>query len=348
MPGMVFQIDRRVKYQVRKLRRETSKKGLFRRCQIVLLAAKGRARKQIAEAVGCSVSWVDRIVARFGSEGVAALVDHREDNGQVKLDEQFLGRLYELVDGNPQEYGYPRPTWTQELLCRVMQEQTGVKVHRATMSRALALIRARLGRPKPTVGCPWSKRRRNKRLAELRELLEGLGAGEVALYLDEVDIHLNPKIGPDWTNRGKQKLVMTPGQNVKRYVAGALDARTGQITWVAGERKNSLLVIGLLKGLLRQYPRAKVIHVILDNFKIHDSQATRAAVAALEGKVVLHFLPPYCPDHNKIERAWKDLHDNVTRNHRCTNMDELMQQVIDYIRRRNRADARTRCIKAAA
>ena len=31
--------------------------------------------------------------------------------------------------------------------------------------------------------------------------------------------------------------------------------------------------------------------------------------------MVLHFLPPYCPDHNRIERLWKDLHDNVTRNH---------------------------------
>lgn len=36
-----------------------------------------------------------------------------------------------------------------------------------------------------------------------------LGPGEVAVYLDEVDIHLNPKIGADWMNRGKQKQVMT-------------------------------------------------------------------------------------------------------------------------------------------
>ena len=83
MPRMVIQLERRVKCQLRKLRRETSDKGMYRGCQIVLLAAKGRRRGLIAEAVGCSVSWVDRVLRRFREQGVAGLVDRREDNGQV-------------------------------------------------------------------------------------------------------------------------------------------------------------------------------------------------------------------------------------------------------------------------
>ncbi len=74
---------------------------------------------------------------------------------------------------------------------------------------------------------------------------------------------------------------------------------------------------------------------MLDNFKIHDSAATRAALAALDGRVVLHFLPPYSPDGNKIERLWLDLHANVTRNHRCADMPELMNNVYNYLRNRN-------------
>jgi len=50
----------------------------------------------------------------------------------------------------------------------------------------------------------------------------------------------------------------------------------------------------------------------------------------------LHFLPPYCHDYNRIERTWEDLHANVTRNHRCKSMEELMQQVHAYLRNRNR------------
>jgi hypothetical protein len=30
---------------------------------------------------------------------------------------------------------------------------------------------------------------------------------------------------------------------------------------------------------------------------------------------VLHVLPPCCPDHNRIERPWQELHANVTRDH---------------------------------
>ena len=335
MPRMVMRLEPRVKCQLRKMRRQTKNKGMFQRCQIVLLASKGRARKAVADSVGCCVSWVNRVLQRFREDGMAGLVDHREDNGQLKADESFLGTLYDVVDDNPQTWGYRRPTWTQELLGRVMEAVTRVKVHRATISRALQKIGARLGRPKPTVGCPWPERRRKRRLAQLEHLVASLAWNEVAVYLDEVDIHLNPKIGADWMNRGKQKAVQTPGQNVKHYVAGALDTRTGKILWVDRDRKNSLLVIALLKELMWRYPQARRIHVILDNFKIHNSQATHAAVRALEGKVVLHPLPPYCPDSNKIERKWKDLHDNVTRNHRCQTMEELMGEVILHLCQHN-------------
>jgi transposase len=76
---------------------------------------------------------------------------------------------------------------------------------------------------------------------------------------------------------------------------------------------------------------------VLDNFKIHSSRAIEAAKLRWGKKVRLHFLPPYCPDENKIERLWKDLHDNVTRNHTCATMDELMSNVSDYLQIRRKA-----------
>jgi len=332
---IVFRLERRVKMQVRRMRRDTDDKALAARCQIVLLADKQRTRPMIAEAVGWSISWVNRVIGRFRRFGPAGLFDGREDNGAVKMDECYLAILYDTVNDSPQDYGYPRPTWTQELLAKVMRQLTGVKVHRATMSRALAAIGARLGRPRPVVGCPWSKAAKSRRLNQIRRRMDGLKPEESGFYVDEVDIHLNPKIGCDWMNRGTQKQVMTPGQNVKRYLAGAMDSRTGRLTWVRSERKNSLLFIALVRKLVEAHPEAKVIHVVLDNFKIHDSRASRAALEELQGRVVLHFLPPYSPEGNKIERLWLDVHANVTRNHRCQDMPELMANVYSYLRNRN-------------
>ena len=57
---------------------------------------------------------------------------------------------------------------------------------------------------------------------------------------------------------------------------------------------------------------AQHVHLIIDNYAIHSSTATRRVLDCLKGKVVLHFLPPYCPDHNRIERSWRDLHANVS------------------------------------
>ena len=171
------------------------------------------------------------------------------------------------------------------------------------------------------------------------------------MYLDEVDIHLNPKIGPEWTLAGKQKYVRTPGCNEKRYLAGALNPKTGKLTWVEGDRKNSLLFLDLLlqtrDGDVPE--RSSRIHIILDNYGIHDSQQVQLALkSAAASRIKLHFLPPYCPDHNRIERLWKDLHDNVTRNHRCAGMEELMTEVRLYLNARNQRGRHTYARDSAA
>ena len=49
------------------------------------------------------------------------------------------------------------------------------------------------------------------------------------------------------------------------------------------------------------------------------------------GKIRLHFLPPYCPNENRIERLWQDLHANVTRNHRCRTMRALLANVLHWL-----------------
>lgn len=302
-------------------------------CKIVLSFVAGNGARAVAKLGLCSASQAYRVAERFIEEGPAGLADRREDNGESKADEEYQAVLLEVVGGSsPRDYGYRRPTWTQELLVLVLEKQTGIRISTTTMSRTLRRLKIRLGRPKPIVGCPWKKARRIRRIRQIERLLRDVPEDEVVLFADEVDIHLNPKIGPDYMLSGTQKYVLTPGKNEKRYLAGALNARTGRLTWVVADRKDSDLFIRQLWQLVRDdYPRARCIHIILDNYKIHSSQRTQLALAALSDHVKLHFLPPYCPDHNRIERVWKDLHDNVTRNHTCRNMRELMREVTEYL-----------------
>jgi transposase len=336
MSAIVPRVRLSVKEALCKQARRCADAGTKLRYLIVINLLNGRSARQIEQALGVHNTTVYRVARRFREHGVWGLWDAREDNGQTKLDERFLKILYRVVRSHPPKYGWPRPTWTRELLVETLARATGIRVHVATMSRALALIKARRGRPRPTVGCPWSKAAKTRRLQALRRLVATLPTGQLAVYEDEVDIHLNPKIGLDWMVRGQQKEVRTPGQNVKRYLAGALEVRSGQLLWVESERKNSALFIALLEHLLQSYGDATVIHVILDNYRIHDSKIVQAALRGFSGRIQLHFLPPYCPKHNKIERVWEDLHANVTRNHTRPNMPALMEAVRYYLNERNR------------
>jgi len=336
MEGIVPKLSRRDKQRLLDRARSCREAALKTRYLIILDLADGLGPTEVARRLKVDRSTVYRVAARFCQSGEAGLIDRREENGDRKLDEATLAALHEIVESSPQEHGWRRPTWTRELLVKTLKKTTGVEIHVSTMSKALAMIGARRGQPKPIVHCPWSKQAKNKRLRELRQLEETLPPDEVLLYEDEVDIHLNPKIGPDWMVPGQQKQVVTPGQNQKRYLAGAQDARTGELIWVEGETKNSLLFILLLWELVQRYPQAKVIHVILDNYCIHSTQQVDVSLATEDGqRLRLHFLPPYCPDHNRIERTWRDLHAQVTRNHTCGDMTSLMRNVRYHLRNHN-------------
>jgi len=313
--------------------RNTRDAGERVRYLIVVKYHEGKGCYRIARELHCAPCTAARVGRRFQRMGEAGLVDARCDNGTVKADERCYAVLAKLLEGSPQDSGWARPTWTQELLRRQIETETGTSLCGGTLSAMLKTLGARKGRPRPTVGCPWRKARREKRIRELQELLDDLPKGHVALHEDEVDIHLNPKIGPDWMLPGTQKTVETPGQNEKQYVAGALDAKTGEVHCVEGERKCSTLFVQLVLHLVNVcYPKAKRLHLILDNYIIHASQITRKAIEGLHGRVVLHFLPPYCPNENRIELLWKQLHDNVTRNHRCATMEDLMIEVRAFLK----------------
>ena len=319
------------------------------RCKVIIALVQGNSPGTIGKTKLASESQVYRVIARFQADGMAGLVDRREDNGDSQIDWEYESRLCEVVAGSPQDHGYRRPTWTQELLIKVLKKLSGIKISVTTMCRLLKRLGIRLGRPKPIVGCPWSKAQKTRRLNKIRGLMAAARPGDVFVYEDEVDVHLNPKIGPDYMLRGTQKTVMTPGKNQKRYLAGTLNATTGELSWVEGERKTSTLFLLLLWHLLQNvYPKAKRIYIILDNYRIHSSRQVELAMANMGGRIQLCFLPPYCPDDNRIERVWRDLHANVTRNHRCKTIGELMGEVRLYLRRKDKRLQRLYQEKTAA
>ncbi len=309
----------------------TKNVNTYRRFQAMAMLTGGLKVMEVHRILDMARSTIYGVIYRFFNGGLDALHDRRRENGHAKVDLRFYDRLTMMVASDPGRYGWSRFTWTRELLVRTMEEKYHTKVSIATMGKALADIGARLGSPRPVVICPWTELRRTRRINQIKRLVENLPTNEVVYYQDEVDIHLNPKIGPDWMLPNQQKIVITPGKNQKRYIAGAYNPKNQKMLWVEGKSKNSNLFCDNIDLVMKKNRKAKRVHVILDNYIIHKSKITQKRLAIYGERLVLHFLPPYCPNENLIERKWRDLHAAVTRNHKCKTIKALMVNVRTHL-----------------
>ena len=174
------------------------------------------------------------------------------------------------------------------------------------------------------------------KLGRIKRLLRTLPADEVAVFQDEVDVHLNPKIGRAWMPVGQQATVETPGNNVKRHVAGSVVWRTGTLlVSEPAKRRNAELFVAHLDDLRRRLRGFKRIHVICDNAPFHDCKRVSKYLDRWGHRIVVHFLPKYAPETNPIERVWWHLHEVITRNHRCRSIDELIDLTYDWFETNN-------------
>jgi putative transposase len=301
------------------------------RAHIVLLLADGHAWSEIAAVLFCSTATIARWKGRFGRGGIEALT------GEVRGRRPLLARWAVLLvtwvgSLTPRDFGYCRSRWCCETLAVVLWDVHRVKMSDETVRRLLHGQGMVWRRPRPVPG--RTDPQRAWKLRKIRELLRDLPPDEAAVFQDEVDLNLNPDIGCMWMRRGEQAEVVTPGTNVKRYLAGSVSWRSGELIVTGGTRRNAELFVRHLDDLRRASRRYRVVHVICDNAGFHTakgSKVVRDYLAEHGGRVVLHYLPTYSPKDNPIERVWWHLHEEVTRNHRCAEIGELLDLTLAWL-----------------
>lgn len=298
-----------------------------RRALILLLLAEGRSYREIGSAALASPTMISAVKKDWEAGRTARVLGIEERSFVVAYWLIIVVRW--LLTKTPQDFGFFRTRWSCALLAMLLWEEENIRVSPETVRRGLVRMEFVWRRPRPVVG-PRDERHAAK-LRRIQRLIAALPADETVVFEDEVDVHLNPKIGSCWMVRGAQALVVTPGDNEKRHLAGSLHWRTGRlILSAAGKRRNSELFIAHLDDLRRSLRRYRVIHVVCDNASFHDSRRVRSYLARLDGRIVLHFLPTRAPETNPIERVWWHLHETLTRNHRCQSLEELLDNVYDW------------------
>jgi transposase len=300
------------------------------RAHILLLLADGHSWSLITTVLFCSSRTIARWQKRFHHGGLPALFGQPR-GAPPRYGSYWLTLVVQwFTTCSPRAFGFFRSRWTCALAALLLREDYRLSVSRETVRRWLHRSALVWGRPRPVL-CRRDPRH-DEIMAGLRALLRDLPADETVVFPDEVDINLNPDIGCMWMRRGQQAEVVTPGDNEKNYLAGALHWRSGAVLApVLGPQRNGVLVARHLEELARRLRRYRVIHVVWDNARIHKCAAVNQVLARHAGRLRVHALPTYAPKCNPIERVWWHLREEITRNHQCKTLGELIELVLGWL-----------------
>lgn len=326
---IIATIPRDERRLIQKAIHKTHDKNHARRLTAMLMLHRGDSVSSVARTLCCARSSVGRWINWFTLYGTEGLVSLLPGRGRKWPFEQICALLVQLVKRSPGDFGYQRSRWSTELLTIKINEITGCQLHAGTIRRWLPSAGVVWRRAAPTL-CIRDPHKEEK-MAAIHDALEKCSVENPVFYEDEVDIHLNPKIGADWQLRGQQKRVITPGQNEKYYLAGALHSGTGKVSYVGGSSKSSVLFINLLQHLKAICRRAKTITLIVDNYVIHKSEKTQNWLKK-NPKIRVIYQPVYSLWVNHVERLWQALHDTITRNHKCRAMWQLLKKVRHFMK----------------
>jgi transposase len=300
---------------------------VLRRALVLLWLDQGRSYREIRAIGFASPSLVRAVKRDFAAGGMERVLG--SEPRTVTVPAWLMVVVGWLLRFTPRHFGYFRSRWSCGLLAMLLWEQQRLRISAETVRRGLHRMNFVWRRPRPVVG-PRDPDHPRK-LRRIQRLVAELPADETVVFQDEVDVHLNPKIGSCWMPRGQQAEVPTPGNNEKRHLAGSLHWRTGRLLLSPpGRRRNAQLFIAHLDDLRCRLRAYRVIHVVCDNARFHDCRAVRDYLAQHPGRIQLHYLPKYAPETNPIERVWWHLHETITRNHRCQSLDELLTEVYDW------------------
>jgi putative transposase len=307
--------------------RHASCASVVRKALVLLLLDRGWSYRQIIDATLVSSSTIAAVKRLYLQNGLDDALGRSRKDGVIPF--WLIVVLRWLLSHTPQDFGFFRQRWSCEMLALLLREKNRIALSAETVRRGLRRMDFVWRRPRPVLRlCDPDY---DLKLRRIRHMLTSLPEDETAVFQDEVDVHLNPKIGSQWMVKGEQTEVVTPGDNDKRHLAGSLVCRTGRLILSApSRRRNAALFVAHLEDLRHRLRRFRVIHVICDNARFHDCRAVRQYLKTWGHRVRLHYLPKRAPETNPIERVWWRLHETITRNHRCGSIDELLRQVFDW------------------
>lgn len=148
------------------------------------------------------------------------------------------------------------------------------------------------------------------------------------LYVDECSVYRQPTLAPAWWPVGATQEPTVPRSlrsNVCRRYVGALDAVTGQVTWLERARMRVPSLCTFLEAVRQAYPDQH-LSVAWDNWTVH--RHPRVLETADRLQIDLLWLPTYAPWTNPIEKLWRWLRQDVIHHHQVAEEWDALRHLV--------------------
>lgn len=324
--------------------KQTKDKKWYCRLKIIDLSSQGHATSELAKMFDLHPNTVRDYIKRYNQGGLTDLNPDYERGRPQKLlwnQAEWLALLHQAPSQfDKLESG--AQNWTQQLVVTYIQTYHQIQVTQAAVSQMLKQAGIRWKRAKLRVKSPDPlyvvKRQRLETLQQKAQ--EGTLTSESAtsppegqprpaqlVYLDSTDLHWCPDHGQGYRPVGQQCEVDSPGlANPWWSLFGSLVYPSGTGVYTIHTHKRHLELMEHLKLLLDSQPDG-FFFIALDNASAHTTKKLKAFIQEHQNRMELIYLPTYSPDLNLIERLWRVMRYQVTRNHFYDSLDSLAKAV---------------------
>ena len=168
---------------------------------------------------------------------------------------------------------------------------------------------------------------KQRAFVETYEQLKGsTPSNEPILFMDAVHPTQATKITSGWIRKGQDKIINTTGSRTRINLIGAIKLGCLEKTVTSQyQTVNAESIIDFLGQLRGQYSTCRQLHLILDGAGYHRAKAVKEEAKKLNIK--LHYLPPYSPNLNPIERLWKVMNEHARNNRYFQNAKKFRQSI---------------------
>ena len=288
------------KQELELLHRYEGDRRVCDRIKAVLLKSEGWTNRTIAQAL------------RIHEETVRQhLTDWITDE---KLKPENGGSSSKLTDIQSRDLDVhlAETTYTKVIdICAYVEETFGVRYTISGMTKWLKQHDFSYKHPK-SVPAKADLAKQEEFIEKYLNLVADTPANEPILFIDAAHPTMATKVVCGWIKKGVDKPIAQTASRTRVNIVGAIELATMNVISCRPDYVNAETTVAFFDQIKTAYPKAPKIHIILDQSGYHRSQLVRDA--ALEKHIELHYLPPYSPNLNSIERLWKVMNEEERDN----------------------------------